>query len=84
MRTPLLLLMALISTVESLTTYYVQLAVFGLVTLVGMSVGIGYATGGSWAPKIARYLAWIICIYFIGSWVLIIAFVAFHYIGQAL
>ena len=68
---PLLILMALISTVESLTTYYIQLAIFGFTALICMATGIGYIFGWPWVPLTAKYLAWALALIFIGIPVLV-------------
>lgn len=75
---PLLFIMAAISTVESLTTYYVQLVCFSIVSLAGISTGFGYAFGWSWANISAKYITWLVIIYFIGSWLLIALFLAYN------
>ncbi len=81
---PLLFIMASISTVESITTYYIQLVIFSIVTLVGLSVGVGYISGSSLAPKVAKYTLWLIGIYFVGSWVLILLILAWQFLIGAL
>ena len=72
---PIALLMALISTVESLTVYYVQLALFGLWAVAGMLSGIGTITSASWAVRLQTVLLWIAFTYFAGSGVLIAGYV---------
>jgi len=77
---PLLFLMAAISTVEPLTTYYVQLACFGVVTLSGVVTGIGFIFGWPWVNISAKYLKGLIFIYFVGSLLLIGLFLIWHWI----
>jgi hypothetical protein len=81
---PLLFLMAAISTVESLTTNYVQLVIFGLATLLGMATGIGYLFGWSWAAVTAKYLFWAIAFCFLGIPLLIAAFILWQTIVSSL
>lgn len=68
---PLALLMALISTVESLTVYYVQVVLFGAWATSGMLSGIGTIASTSWAARLQKVLLWIAFAYFAGSGVLI-------------
>lgn len=68
---PFLFIMAAISTVESLTTYYVQLICFSVASVVGIVTGMGFIFNWSWAEVTAKYLFWLIAIYFVGSWILI-------------
>lgn len=48
---PVIFLMAAISTVKSLTIYHVQLAVFSTVSLVGLVAGIGALFRQVWAGR---------------------------------
>ena len=77
---PLLFLMASISTVESLTTYYVQLVCFSLVSLAGVATGVGFIFGWSWANISAKYIKWLVIIFFVGSWLLIAGFLLYNQI----
>ena len=56
---PLFFLMALISTVESLTFYYVQVAVFGAWAACGVVAGIARMASVSWAGRLQAILVWI-------------------------
>jgi len=56
---PLFFLMALISTVESLTFYYVQVAVFGVWAACGVVAGIARMASVSWAGRLQAILVWI-------------------------
>jgi len=64
---PLLLLMALISTVDSLTTYYVQVVCFSLVAISGFIFGIAHIFNKPIARKVLGILSWLGFIYFAGS-----------------
>lgn len=75
---PLLFLMAAISTVESLTTYYVQLVCFSIVSIVGIATGFGFIFGWSWVNISAKYITWLVIIYFVGSLLLIALFLAYN------
>lgn len=68
---PLALLMALISTVESLTVYYIQVAVFGAWAACGVVAGITRMASVSWAGPLQVVLLWIAFAYFCASAVLI-------------
>ena len=52
-------LMALISTVESLTFYYVQVAVFGAWAACGVVAGIARMASVPWAGRLQAILVWI-------------------------
>ena len=56
---PLFFLMALISTVESLTFYYVQVAVFGAWAACGVVAGIARMASVPWAGRLQAILVWI-------------------------
>lgn len=73
----ILFLMASISTVESLSVYYIQLACFATVSVACIVTGIAYALGKPWANILAKYLKWILGIYFIGSLLIFAMFVGF-------
>jgi hypothetical protein len=64
---PLLFLMAAISTVESMTTYYVQLAAFSTVALVGFVAGIGAMFRRVWTGRSMLVLSLVVGAYFCGS-----------------
>ena len=51
--------MALISTVESLTFYYVQVAVFGAWAACGVVAGIARMASVPWAGRLQAILVWI-------------------------
>jgi hypothetical protein len=72
--------MAAISTVESEATYYVQLAVFGLATLVGIATGVAYIFGWSWGATTGKYLLWAIALVFIGIPLLIGLFLLWQFL----
>jgi hypothetical protein len=71
---PIALLMALISTVESLTFYYVQVAVFGAWALLGVISGIGRITSASWAGRLQAVLVRIALVYFAVFGILILSY----------
>ena len=77
---PILFLMASISTVESITTYYVQLGCFSFVSLAGVATGLGFIFGWPWANISAKYIKWLVIIFFVGSWLLIAAFLLYNQI----
>jgi hypothetical protein len=60
---PIALLMALISTVGSLTVYYVQVALFGIWAVCGVISGIGKIAKARWASRLQIVLSWIAFIY---------------------
>jgi hypothetical protein len=76
--------MASISTLESITTYYIQLIIFSIVTLASLIVGVGYIAGISLAPRVTKYTLWLIGIYFVGSWALTLLFLAWQFLMGAL
>ncbi|WP_133174691.1 hypothetical protein [Candidatus Methylomirabilis limnetica] len=78
---PLLFVMAAISTVESLTTYYVQLVCFSIVSIAGVVTGVGFVFGWPWANISAKYIAGIVIVYFVCSWLLIALFLAYEMIS---
>jgi len=61
---PIALLMAMISTVESLTVYYIQVVLMGGWTACGVVAGIGRITGVSWARRLQMVLSLIAFAYF--------------------
>ena len=56
---PMALLLALISTVNSDITYKVQIAVCGTWSAFGVIYGIGRIAGASWAVRVQIILCWI-------------------------
>jgi hypothetical protein len=56
---PLALLMAVISTAKSDTTYNIQIAVCGTWSAFGVISGIGRIAGAFWAVRIQITLSWI-------------------------
>ena len=64
MLSPVSVLMALISTVESEAFYYAQVSVFGLWTILGMLSGIGTLLRARWAPPLQRSLVLVAVSYF--------------------
>ena len=69
---PLALLTALISTVESLTVYYVQVAVFGASAACGVVAGIARMASVPWAGRMQVVLRWIAFACFC-AWAVLIA-----------
>lgn len=61
---PIVFLMAALSTVESLTIYYVQLAAFSTVALVGFVAGVGALFRHIWAGRSMLVLSWVGGAYF--------------------
>jgi hypothetical protein len=61
---PIAVLMALISTVESITTYYIQVAAFGLWSCLGVLSGFATMGSAAWARRIQTILLWIAVAYF--------------------
>ncbi|MGC2457660.1 MAG: hypothetical protein WA435_06670 [Gallionellaceae bacterium] len=64
---PIALLMALISTVESLNVYYVQIFCFGAWSAFGVVSGIARIVGAPWTNRLQSILSWIGFIYFSGA-----------------
>jgi hypothetical protein len=56
---PVALLMALISTVESDVVYNIQLAAFGTWSACGIVSGVGRLTGARWAVRLQVGLCWV-------------------------
>lgn len=69
---PILMLMASISTVESLTTYYIQLICFSVIAVIGFVAGVAALLKAGWAPYVLKYLSWLGFVYFSGSGVMIL------------
>ena len=63
---PIALLMALISTVESLNVYYVQIFCFGAWSAFGVVSGITRIVGAPWTNRLQSILSWIGFIFFWG------------------
>lgn len=74
---PIAVIMAMISTVSSLTTYYLQLVASSLVAVAGLSCGIGALFYRSWAARGLLVLTWIVGIYFVGAALLMLVWSLF-------
>lgn len=79
----ILILMAGISTVESLTVYYTQLVVIAILSLLGIATGVGFALGRSWANVLAKYLKYVFVGYFAGSLLIIALLMGYKMIFSA-
>jgi hypothetical protein len=64
---PIAVIMAMISTVRSPTTYYFQLVAFSLVAVAGLACGIGALFYRPWAARGLLALTWIVGVYFGGA-----------------
>ncbi len=73
---PVAVLMALVSTVESEPLYYTQVSVFGLWAFLGMLSGIGTLLRARWAPPLQRSLGLLAVAYFSIAGIGIAAFLA--------
>ena len=71
---PLALLMAMISTVRSDTTYKVQLVAFGCWTVCGIVAGMGRIVGARWAVRLQAILCWIAFVVFAGPGLILTAY----------
>ena len=71
---PLLFLMAAISSVKSDLTYNIQLVCFGLVAIVGLIGSVALLFGHSLWLRILRSLSWLGFIYFTGAALLVPVF----------
>jgi hypothetical protein len=71
---PLALLMALISTVESLTFFYIQVATFGTWAACGVVAGIARIATVPWAGRLQEILKWVALAYFGVCAVLIVVY----------
>ena len=71
---PILWLMAAISTVESITTYYIQLTIFSIVAIIGIACGIAALFQLSWAYIALKYLSWLSFFFFTGSGIVMLAY----------
>ncbi len=60
---PMVAVMALISTVESLTVYYAQVTCFGLWSVLGILAGIGGLLRQSWATTLQKGLGYVAIAY---------------------
>ena len=74
---PIALAMAMISTVRSSTTYYVQLASFSLVALAGLVCGIGALSDRPWAARGLLVLTWLVGVYFLDAWLILAIWLLF-------
>lgn len=83
---PIALLMALISTVESPTVYYIQIVLMGGWTACGFIAGIGRITGASWARRLQMLLSLVGFAYFLVSGVMLMGYLLMaifnHKIGK--
>ena len=71
---PILLLMAAISTVESITTYYIQFVIISIIAIIGFVSGIATLFKYNWAYVALRYLSWISFVYYSGSGLVMFAY----------
>ncbi len=69
---PLGVLQALISTVESVTFYRLQLAVFALTGALSVIAGIGMWFLCRWASRVLRAMSWLTFAYYMGSGLLMV------------
>ncbi len=74
---PIAVTMALISTVSSGTTYYLQLIGFSAVAVAGLVCGIGALSYRPWAARGIAILSWTVVAYFIGAALLVLAWAFF-------
>jgi len=70
---PIAVIMAVISTVSSETTYYLQLIGFSAVAVAGLVCGIGALSYRPWAARGIAVLTWTVAAYFIGAALLMLA-----------
>ena len=66
--------MAAISTVESITTYYIQLTCFSIIAIIGLVSGIASLFQFNWAYVALKYLSWLSFIFFSGAGVIMLAY----------
>jgi hypothetical protein len=71
---PVLFLMAAISSVESIATYYIQLLCFSIIAALGFVSGICALFQKNWAYKVLKILSWTGFIYFSGAGVVMMAY----------
>jgi hypothetical protein len=64
---PILLLMASISTVEPLETYYIQFWCFAFISVLGFGFGVAFLFRVDFARRMLIVLSWVGCLYFFGS-----------------
>jgi fatty-acid desaturase len=64
---PVIFLMAAISTVKSSLTYNIQLVLFSAVALTGLVAGVGALYKRLWAARTLLVLSWLGAAYFLGS-----------------
>jgi hypothetical protein len=69
---PIAVTMALISTVSSRTTYYVQLISFSVIAVAALVCGIGALSYRPWAARGIVALSWTVAAYFIGALLLVL------------
>jgi hypothetical protein len=74
---PILFLMALISTVESALVYQIQVICFGIISTIGIISGIGILLLRKWACYLLRVVSGIGFIYFVGAAFLMIIYSVF-------
>ncbi|HKQ35202.1 MAG TPA: hypothetical protein VJT11_07870 [Nitrospiraceae bacterium] len=75
---PLFVLMALISKDESLTSYYVHVAAFGVWAACGVVAGIARIASVPWAGRLQAILFWIACAYFCVPMTFVLILWLFH------
>ncbi len=73
---PVAVLMALMSTVESPTVYYAQIFVFGFWSVLGMFSGLGSLLRTHWASRIQKGLVFVAVAYFSLAGIGIVGFLA--------
>ena len=73
---PIAVLVALVSTVQSQTAYYVQVVAFGAWSILGMISGVASLEGAKWAHSIKRVLALVAISYFAVAGIAIASFLA--------
>ena len=71
---PLALLMALISTVESLTVYYIQITLFGAWAACGVVAGLAGMASAPWSGRLKVVLLWVAFAYFFVCAALIVVY----------
>ena len=73
---PIAVLMALVSTVESQTTYFAQIVTFGTWSGLGMTSAVASLAGAKWAHSLQRALALVAVSYFGIAGVVMVSFLA--------
>lgn len=71
---PILWLMAAMSTVESITTYYIQLTCLSIIAFIGFVSGVALLFQIKWAYVVLKYLSWLCFLLFSGAGVLMIVY----------